>query len=296
MRARSFVLLVAIGSGWMLTHAQESKLQIGPGDLLHVQVFNTPELEQHPRVSESGDAQLEFLGDVHLSGMTPEEAANQIQHQLIAKQLVLHPQVTVSIDQYATQAVSMMGEVHKPGAYQITAPRTVIDMLALAGGVTPAADRIITIKRRGQDGKKITYFLSNNANAALDKNVLVYPGDTVLVEKAGIVYVLGDVRSPGGYVMDDNQSKLTVLQMIAHAGGFNKTAVPSHARLIRKKPDGSFDETNIQIAKMQKGKEPDTALEPGDIVYVPFSYIKGIGLGASGIAASVASAAIYTHP
>ncbi len=295
MRARSLVLLVAIGSCSMLMHAQEGKLQIGPGDLLHVQVFNTPELEQHPRVSESGDAQLEFLGDVHLSGMTPAEAAKQIEQQLIADQLVLHPQVTVSIEQYATQAVSVMGEVHQPGSYQITAPRTVIDMLALAGGVTPSADRTITIKRHGLDGQKISYFLSNNANAAFDKDVLVYPGDTVLVEKAGIVYVLGDVRDPGGYVMDDNQSKLTALQMIAHAGGLNKTSVPAHARLIRKKPDGSFDEKNIQIDKMQKGKEPDIALEPGDIVYVPFSYIKGIGLGASGITASVASAAVYAH-
>jgi polysaccharide export outer membrane protein len=168
-------------------------------------------------------------------------------------------------------------------------------MLALAGGVTAAADRRITIKRHGVDGQKISYFLSNNANTALDKDVLVYPGDTVLVEKAGIVYVLGDVRSPGGYVMDDNQSQLSALQMVAHAGGLNKTAVPSRARLIRKKPDGTFDERRIQIAKMQKGKEPDVALEPGDIVYVPFSYIKGIGLGAAGITASVASAAVYTH-
>jgi polysaccharide export outer membrane protein len=238
---------------------------------------------------------LEFLGDVHLSGMTPAEAAKEIEHQLIAGQLVLHPQVTVAIEQYATQAVSVMGEVHQPGSYQITAPRTVIDMLALAGGVTAAADRRITIKRHGVDGQKISYFLSNNANTALDKDVLVYPGDTVLVEKAGIVYVLGDVRSPGGYVMDDNQSQLSALQMVAHAGGLNKTAVPSRARLIRKKPDGTFDERRIQIAKMQKGKEPDVALEPGDIVYVPFSYIKGIGLGAAGITASVASAAVYTH-
>ena len=295
MRARSLILFIAISSSSMLMRAQEGRLQIGPGDLLHVQVFNTPELEQHPRVSESGDAQLEFLGNVHLSGMTPSEAAKHIEDQLIADQLVLHPQVTVSIEQYATQAVSVLGEVHQPGSYQITAPRTVIDMLALAGGLTPAADRTITIKRHGADGEKINYFLSNNANAAFDKNILVNPGDTVLAEKAGIVYVLGDVRNPGGYVMDDNRSQLTALQMIAHAGGLNKTAVPAHARLIRKKPDGSLDEKGIQIAKMQNGKDPDIPLEAGDIVYIPFSYLKGIGLGAAGITASVASAAMYTY-
>lgn len=275
--------------------AQTNQLVIGPGDLLHVQVFDTPEMEQHPRVSGSGDVPLEFLGTVHLAGSTPTEAAREIENRLMEAKIVRHPQVTVSIDQYATQNVSVLGEVHQPGSYQITAPRTVIDLLAMAGGVTPTADRNITIKRHGLDGEKVQYFLSNNANTAFDKSVLVYPGDTVLVEKAGIVYVLGDVRNPGGYTMDDNRSQLTALQMIAQAGGLNKTAVPEHARLIRKNPDGSLNETRMQISRMQKGKETDVPLEAGDIVFVPFSYVKGIGLGAAGITASVASAALYTH-
>ena len=117
----------------------------------------------------------------------------------------------------------------------------------------------------------------------------------MLVEKAGIVYVLGDVKNPGGYTMDDNRSQLTALQMIAQAGGLNKTAVPEHARLIRKNPDGSLNETRVQISRMQKGKDIDVPLEAGDIVFVPFSYVKGIGLGAAGITASVASAALYPH-
>jgi polysaccharide export outer membrane protein len=274
---------------------QASKLVIGPGDLLHIQVFDTPEMEQHVRVSDSGDAAVEFLGNVHLAGRPPAEAAREIERRLVEGKIVQHPQVTVFIDQYATQNVSVLGEVHQPGSYQITAPRSVIDILAMAGGVTPIADRNITIKRHGLDGEKVSYFLSNDANAAFDKTVLVYPGDTVLVEKAGIVYVLGDVKNPGGYTMDDNRSQLTTLQIIAQAGGLNKTAVPEHARLIRKNPDGSLNETRIQISRMQKGKDMDVALEAGDIVFVPFSYVKGIGLGAAGITASVASAALYTH-
>ena len=127
-----------------------------------------------------------------------------------------------------------------------------------------------------------SYFLSNDANAAFDKTVQVYPGDTVLVEKAGIVYALGDVKNPGGYTMDDNRSQLTALQMIAQAGGLNKTVVPEHARLIRKNPDGSLNETWVQISRMQKGKDIDVPLEAGDIVLSPFSYVKGIGAGSCG--------------
>lgn len=295
MRARSLLPLFLAALVPLALSAQAPQILIGPGDLIHVQVFDTPQMEQQIRVAEDGDVALDFIGNVHVAGMTSAEAAREIEHRLVAGSILLHPQVTVFIDQYATQSVSVLGEVHQPGSYQITAPRSVIDMLAMAGGVTPAADRNITIKRHGPDGKKISYFLSNNPNAAFDNSVLVYPGDTILVEKAAFVYILGDVRNPGGYIMDDNQSQLTALQIVAQAGGLNKTAVPEHARLIRKEPDGSFNESRLELSKMQKGKQPDLPLDPGDIIYVPFSYIKGIGLGAAGITASVASAALYTH-
>lgn len=291
LRCLSFSVLVLIP---LSLCGQTGNILIGPGDLLHIQVFDTPEMDQHPRVTANGDAALQFLGNVHLAGMAPSDAARDIEQRLMQGKLVLHPQVTVTIEQYATQNVSVLGEVHQPGSYQITAPRSVIDLLAMAGGVTPSADRHITIKRHGLDGQKVSYFLSNDPNAAFDKSVVVYPGDTVLVEKAGIVYVLGDVRNPGGYTMDDNRSQLTALQMVAQAGGLNKTAVAEHARLIRKQPNGTFKETRLELSRMQKGKEPDVALNAGDVVYVPFSYLKGIGLGAAGITASMGSAAVYT--
>ncbi len=266
---------------------------IGPGDLLHIQVFDTPELEQFPRVSASGDVELVFLGQIHVAGMTPFTAAHAIEQSLVVGKILRQPKVTISIDQYATQNVSVLGEVRQAGSYQITAPRSVIDMLAMAGGVTPAANRDITIKRHGTDGKKVSYFLSNDADTAFNNSVLVYPGDTVLVEKAGIVYILGDVKNPGGYVMDDNRSQSSALQIVAQAGGLNKTAVPEHTRLIHKNSDGTFRETRIELSRMQKGGEPDIALGPGDIIFVPFSYIKGIGLGAASITASVGAAALY---
>jgi polysaccharide export outer membrane protein len=270
-------------------------LLIGPGDMLHVLVFNTPELEQHSRVSDSGDVPLMLVGNVHVAGMTPARASATIAEKMASGHFMKHPQVTVNVDDYATQSVAVLGQVKTPGAYPITAPRTAIDIIAMAGGLTDAADRTVTIDRHGDSKNKVNYFFSNDSHQAIDDNVLVYPGDKVVVAKAGIVYVLGDVKTPGGFVMNNNSSQLTALQLVAEAGGTNHSAVPSHAKLMRKQDDGGYQELPLPLSAMQKGKQPDVALVAGDIIYVPFSYLRNVAVQGSGIAASAASAVIYTH-
>jgi polysaccharide biosynthesis/export protein len=277
-------------------YPQAESLLIGPGDQLHILVFETPELEQHPRVTDAGNAPLMLLGNVRVTGLTPAQAAALIQQDLIAGHFMSHPKVIVTIAQYATQNVSVLGEVKQPGSYSINAPRSVIDLIALAGGLTNVADRSITIERKNDPAQKVNYFLSNNSNDAIDSNVLVYPGDRVLVPKAGIVYVLGDVGRPGAYAMSNNSAQITVLQLVAAAGGTNHTAVPSHARLYHK--DGTADYTNnpLPLSAMQKGKQADMPMHPGDIIYVPFSYIRNVASGATSVVSAAASAAIYTLP
>ena len=271
-------------------------LLIGPGDQLHVQVFETPDLEQHPRVTDDGNLPLMLVGNVHVVGLTPAQAAGAIQEALIAGNFLRHPQVTVTVDQYATQSVSVLGQVKLPGTFPITAPRSIFDMIALAGGLTDVADRSITIERNSNPTTKVTYFLSNNSNEAIDNTVLVYPGDKILVPKAGLVYVLGDVRTPGGFVMSNNSSQLTVLQAVALAGGTNHSAVPSRARLIRKDGPTGYTDTPLQVSAMQKGKQTDMLLQAGDIIYVPFSYLRNLAVQSSGIAAAATSASIYAIP
>jgi polysaccharide export outer membrane protein len=277
-------------------HAKAESLLIGPGDQLHIQVFATPDLEQHPRVTDAGDVPLMLLGNIRVTGLTPAQAAATIEKDLVAGNFMLHPQVTVTVEQYATQSVAVLGEVKQPGTFPITAPRSIFDMIALAGGLTGIADRSITIERKSDPGQKTQFFFSNNSNDAIDHGVLVYPGDKVLVPKAGLVYVLGDVRSPGGYVMSNNSSQLTVLQMVAAAGGTNHSAVPSHARLIRRDGSGVVTDKPLSLSAMQKGKQPDLALQAGDIVYVPFSYIRNVAAQSSGVVAAATQATIYTLP
>lgn len=266
-------------------------LLIGPGDLLHVQVFDTPELEQHVRVTDAGYISLLVGGSVKVNSLTPDAAARTIEVALLKGNYLIHPHVAISVEEYATLKVSILGEVKSPGTYSINTPRSILDVLTMAGGLTDIAERKVLIERRGNK-EKIPYFISNDANTALDTEVFVNPGDIVLIPKAGIVYVLGDVQRPGGYIMNNNDARLTVLELIARAGGTNHSAVPSAARIIHRTKTGYQDEP-LPLSAMQKGKRTDVALQPEDIVYVPFSYLRNFALSGSGIAASIGSATIY---
>lgn len=272
-------------------------LLIGPGDRLFVHVVDTPEMDQHPSVTDGGEIPLIGAGSVKVSGMTPAEAASVIRNRLIASNYMKHPEVVVSVEQFATQSVSVLGEVKASGAYPITTPRSVLDVLALAGGLSTIADRNILIQRHGDPQHPVHYVFSNNADRAVAEQVMVDPGDTVVVPKAGIVYVLGDVNRPGGYVMSNNESTVTVLQALAYAGGLTKSAKLSHARLIRTAANTSHSERDLSLGDLQTGKVPDLPMLPGDILYVPFSFARNTAtMGAASIASAAASAAVYALP
>lgn len=274
--------------------AQNETLLIGPGDLLHLQVYDTPEMEQRARVTDAGTIPFSFLGSVNVSGLTPEQAASQIEHRLMAAGVMLHPQVTVRVEAYATQNASVMGQVQKPGIYEIDTGRKVVEVLAMAGGLTDMADRHITIERFGATKQKVDYYFSNAAASAFTDDPMVFPGDTVIVPRAAVVYVLGDVLKPGGYPMSTNNSKMTVLQAIALAGYANHTAAVGKSKLVRETEAG-VQEINLPVSDMQKGKKADVALLPDDVIYVPFSFVRNLGVNGQGILASAASAVIYTH-
>jgi polysaccharide export outer membrane protein len=286
---RAVYILIALAISCL---AQKESLLIGPGDLVHVQVFDTPEMEQHVRVTDAGAIPLVFLGDVKVAGLKPADASHMIEQALIGKEYMLHPQVTVTVEQYATQTVSVMGQVTTPGSYPITTPQSLIRVLSLAGGLTSSADRHITISRHSDPDQKVTYYLSNQSGKALQDDVLVYPGDTVLVPNASVVYVLGDVAKPGGFAINTNDSQITVLQAIAMAGSTNKSAVVSHVRLIRRTGTRQ-QEIPVQLSAIQKGKQSDFPLQPNDILYVPFSFAKNVVVNGNSIISSVTSAAIY---
>ncbi|WP_263373711.1 SLBB domain-containing protein [Granulicella aggregans] len=288
--------------------AQESLL-IGPGDLVHVVYFDAGELNQQSRVTDAGDFPLLMGGNIRIAGLTPEQAAAKIAAFMSSSHYLVNPRVVVTVDSYATQSVSVLGAVHLPGAYPIATGKTISEVLALAGGLLPDADRTVVVQRR-VTGELLTFYNANSplttpdssapgvkrtGTTLLTREVMVYPGDTVRVAHAELVYVLGDVGRPGGFPIVNNDAPLTVLQLISLAGATNKTANPNSARLIRKLPDGKFEDIHLPLSSMQKGKQADRPLQAGDIIYVPFSYLKNALLGVGNIASAAGSATIYRY-
>jgi polysaccharide export outer membrane protein len=272
--------------------AQTESLTIGPGDLLRVKVLEAAELEQSTRVTDAGTLTLILGGSVKVAGLTPSQAALAIERALVDGHYLLTPHVSVMTEQTATQNVTILGQVRSPGSYPIATSRPILDVLALAGGLTDLADRKVTIQRHSS-GERIVFVDANSAATALDGNVAVFPGDTVMVARAEVVYVLGDVNRPGGIAMVTNDSRLSAVQAISLAGGTPPNAVPSHTRLIRKQADGSHVEIPLQLSAMEKGKQPDIQLQADDILYIPFSYTRNIAVGAGSLVGATSSAAIY---
>lgn len=275
--------------------AREASMKIGPGDLIEVNVYDEADLHQTVRLNDVGDGTLSFIGSVHLAGLTTGQAEVLIAGKLKEGNYLRAPQVGVIIHEYSTQGVSVLGEVKTPGVYGVIGGQSLLDVLAAAGGTTPLAGSEITIQRAG-DGSTLSVLLSKDAHHSLSSNLRLYPGDKVLIPRAGLVYVLGDVGRPGGFVME-NDGKITVLQALALAGGTTHTSRMNGSRLLRKGPSG-YTDIHIELNKMLKGQKGDVQLQAEDILYIPGSAIKSVFARASpavlAAATGATSAAIYS--
>lgn len=275
---------------------QNPPLLISSGDLLDITVYDNPDLSQQVRVETGGFVNLNLLGPVKLGGMTAQQAGNWIAARYTAKKYFINAQVTVLIKEYATQAVSVTGEVNHPGIYPLLTSRSVLDAISLAGGFTSLADTRVTIKHRSGDEERVTVDLTaDEANTELDENAVVYPGDLVVVPRAGIVYVLGDVGRPGGLTMQDN-GKISVLQALAQAGGANYASSMNSAYLLHKSTNAGYVTTRIKVGDMIRGRIPDLPLARNDILYIPPSRLKHVAQNTSDMLANAAGAAVYRVP
>ena len=254
-----------------LTNAQSRKLSIGPGDELDVSVYGVPELSQHVRVDTSGDVHLLLLGSTHVEGLSSEEAQAVIEKQLVEGRFVKNPRVSIFIKEFTNQSVSVVGEVNKPGSYPALTTRRLYDAFQQAGGLTPTAGKV-TITHSGQVRNPTVVTLSNDPVKSTQANVEIMPGDAITVSRAPVVYVMGEVTKPGGYVLDDNSevegSQLTVMRVMALASGPVHGAALNKSRIIRRTAKG-LQELPIHLSQIMAGKAPDPPLQAEDILYVP---------------------------
>jgi polysaccharide biosynthesis/export protein len=268
-------------------------LKLAPGFLLAMQVYDVPELTADLRVDANGDITVPTIGVVHVAGKTVPEAQTEIARLLKTNEIIKNPQVTLNIEQYAGQNVSVVGEVHNPGRLELLAPHNLGDVLALVGGETQYAGNQIDIRRQvdGSSKELHIHYAQNKKDSSLEE-IMVHPGDIITVRRAGIVYVLGGVSRPGGYVMQEDGG-LTVTQALSLAYGTILQASIGSIRVIRKGPDGSVTEIPVAFKDTVKGKVPPLQLQAEDVVYVPISKTKTVAT--SGILAATASAAILVR-
>ena len=244
-------------------------LLIGAGDLLEVSLYGMPDFKTDARVNSEGQITLPMLGILGVEGLSVEQAETLIEHKLIEKGLFNNPHIIVFQKEYASQGISVAGEVQKPGIYPLLGSRKLYEVLSAAGGTTPKAGSYALITHRSDPEHSARVPLLTGAPESISNNITIEPGDTIFVSKAGVVYVVGDVRQPGGFIME-NGNNITVLQAIALAQGIGPNPALNAARLIRKAPTGP-KEIPLALNKILATQAPDLQLESEDIIFVPGS-------------------------
>jgi polysaccharide export outer membrane protein len=265
-------------------------LRIGIGDLLQITMFGTQDFNSDFRVSSSGDISLPPLGVVHVAGLSTSEAEKLIERQLVEGGFYREPRISVFEKEYVTQGVSILGEVKNPGVYPLLADRPLLDLLSQAGGLTANASKTISITHAGQ-GTPSVVTLSRDPELAAASNPTILPGDTIVVATAGVVYVIGEVNKPGGFVMNDSQ--LTVLQALALAGGNSPMAALDKAQIVRQ-VKGAREAVPISVKKILNGRDKDVRLQAEDILFIPGSTGKNaLSHGVQAILQAAVGVAIY---
>lgn len=247
-------------------------LLLASGDLLEVNLYGAPDFKSEVRIDSGGEVSLPMVSAVAVAGLSVSQAEQKIEGRLVEKRLFNDPHVTVFVKEYATQGISVLGEVQKPGIYPLLGSRRLYDAISAAGGTTPKAGTYALITHRDNPDQPVKAPIANGPTDSLANNMPIQPGDTIVVTKAGIVYVVGDVHMPGGFVME-NDRNITVLQAIALAQGTNPNAALDSAKLIRKTPKGPQD-IPLPLKKILASKSADIPLRNEDIVFVPNSAAK----------------------
>jgi polysaccharide biosynthesis/export protein len=305
---------------------------VGTGDLLHIEVFDVPELSRDVRVGDAGDISYPLIpSKITAAGLTPFQLEQKMEQLLIENGLVTHPQVSVFVKEQNSQPVSVVGAVVKPMVYQVIRPTTLLEILAGAGGITDDAGSFVIVTRSptapgarsaaaiigasangnvsasvgtpsaddplGQTPQIITIRLQNlleSGDAAY--NILIYGGDVISVPRAGIVYVAGKgVTQPGGYVLQSHGEQITVLKAVALAHGMTGFAKPDNAVIMRNNPaTGQRDVIPVRIKQIEKQKTEDVTMKSNDILYIPDSTgLKVLARGAEAAIGIGSSLAVY---
>ena len=254
------LLLFALGA-WNVS-AWAEDLVLGASDVIKISVYGSPDLALETRISQSGNITFPLVGDVKVGGLAVSDAEKKIAGLLISGGFVLKPQVNILVTGQNSQQVSVLGQVAKPGRYPIDGKQSLIDILALAGGVLPeGSDTVFLIRNRNGEKQREAVDLINMVRSGnLQKDLNLKTDDVVYVERAPRFYVYGEVLKPGSYRLERN---MTVLQVLAVGGGLTARGTERGMRIKRRDANGNVHEF--------AAKDQDL-IQVDDVVYVKESF------------------------
>jgi len=248
--------------------------EIGPHDLLSVTVYDAPELTRTVRVEADGRIRLPLLEQrLQAAGLVPAELEAAIRLALVREQVLVDPVVTVTIAEYHSRPIRVLGAVKNPVSFQAAGPVTLLDALARAGGLSPEAGPEILLSRPGGKGASevprleripVRQLLEDPGTAG---NLELVGGEEIRVPEAGRVYVLGNVRRPGAFVLSP-QGAGSVLQALALAEGLAPFA-SRRAYIYRPQAGGGYQEVPVELSRILAHRAPDVDLSANDILYIP---------------------------
>ena len=294
--AGAFLLAGAAAQNALATSSKEQKAKcentirstylLGPDDQLEISGPELTDMSSKPiRIDGEGDIEVPLAGPVHVAGLTVQQTEQELDKVL--SKYIRHPQVVVNVVEVRSQPVSVLGAVNSPGVHQVQGHKTVLEMLAMAGGIRQDAGYSIRITRQVEWGcipllgaqldASSKYSVAEvNLREIMDaktpeENIQIFPHDVISVPKAEMIYVVGEVHRSGGFVLGEHRS-MSVLQALSLAGGLNTGADPRHAKILRLKPDADQrEELKVDVKDALNGKKSDTPLQGEDILFIPGS-------------------------
>lgn len=265
---------ISPGSNVDYTYSNLPTQPVGPDDLLAVSVYDSPELTRTVRVDADGNIRLPMLKDpIQVQGMVPSQLESAIAKSLTRGKVLVDPIVTVTIVEYQSRPVNVVGAVKNPLVFQATRPIPLLDAIARAGGLREDAGSDIVVSRQVvRDGKPVRNTETIPVRKLIDHadptlNVMLHGGEEVLVPEALKIYVVGNVKKPGAYPIKSDE-ETTILQLLALSEGLTPYSAKV-AYVYRRTPGGAKTEVPIELAKIMKRKSPDVPLQANDILYIP---------------------------
>jgi polysaccharide biosynthesis/export protein len=278
-----------IAAAVMVSSTASSDYRLGPEDLVEITIFNIPEAMNSERgltprtntvrVTQQGQISLPLIGEMDVKGLTVLGVEKKLREAYDS--YIYNPQVGVLIREFR-QRVSVIGAVQRPGVFELSGPKSVIEMLAMAGGVSDKAGAQVHIYRQGANGRETHVIdlmvLANsigliNASNATMINMPVEPGDMINVPEAGMFFVDGAVGRPGSYPLGRRYS---LIQALATAGGVNPVLNSNDITIFRRQGPGEVQMIALNLTEVMSGSIADPQIQPDDVIVVPMSTPKFI--------------------